>query len=195
MAWGCLVVSCGAPQADDDPVLKDRTSEQLMADPPEGWQLTYQLNNSTTRLSDYVPAGETDINWTAKISFESFSDIADADPIEMLLNEAEADRKRCSFVQHFNLYSGLENNYPTSVRLFMCGENTAVGRGEIKIIKAIQGQQYFYLVRILSRIEPFEVNAADFANDIIASWSSYLRTIKLCDSTDQRHPCGVTLSP
>ena len=153
------------------------------------WKLIYQLNNTSTRLSDFVPPQETDSEWTTKLSFESFKKLVDSDPIEVLLAEVNRERKNCSFVQHFNLFSGLENNFPASVRLFLCGENTSINKGEVKIIKAIAGNDYFYLIRILKRIEPFSIDQPEFANEEIAAWSNYIRSISLCDPGKVEHPC------
>ena len=138
---------------------------------------------------DYVPIGETRTDWNAKLTFESFTSLPDSDPVEMLAHEVLRDVDRCTFVQHFELFSGLENNYPTSVRLIMCGKNETTKKGEIKIMKAIQGKQYAYLIRLVSRIEPFEVNAPDFSSQIVATWSTYLKGITLCDSAKPDHPC------
>jgi hypothetical protein len=165
------------------------SSEQLLAKLPPNWQLIYQFNNTSTRLSDFIPPGETETNWTTRLSFESFEELVDSDPIEILLGEVVRDQKNCSFVQHFNLFSGLENNFPASVRLFLCGENNLDDRGEVKLIKAIAGNDYFYLIRILKKIEPFDLDQPEFAKQEVAGWSNYLRQISLCDPTRPEHPC------
>ena len=180
--WCSISLTCTGQ--DQNP----ESSEQLRANAPDAWRQVYNLQAETSRLAEFVPAGETDIKWTAKVSFESFPPI-DTDPIELLLEEARSDNEKCKFVQHFNLYSGLENAYETSVRLFMCGNNQATGKGEIKIIKAIKGKEHFYLIRLITRIEPFEVNKPDFSSDIIATWSTYLRGITLCDTMDENYAC------
>jgi hypothetical protein len=180
------------PSAEKQPsaeIKQTQSPEQLIATAPDKWNLVYQMNNSSSRLSDYVPPGETDESWSTKLSFESFRDMVDMDPIQILLAEAANDNEHCKFIQHFSLYSGYENNYPSSVRLFFCGENTFVNKGEIKMVKAIQGDDYFYLIKILKRVDPFETNQPGFAKEEIAVWSSYLRNITLCNSKKADHPC------
>jgi len=180
------------PSAGKEPSEKKKqpaSSERLIATAPDKWILVYQMNNNSSRLSDYVPPDETDEIWSTKLSFESFRDMIDLDPIQILLAEAANDNEHCKFIQHFSLYSGYENNYPSSVRLFFCGENTFVNKGEIKMVKAIQGDDYFYLVKIVKRVQPFEANQPGFAKQEIAEWSSYLRNITLCNSTKGDHPC------
>jgi len=163
--------------------------ERLLADIPPGWERIYQMDTGRARLSDFAPTGETQTDWTTRLSFESFdaSEI-NTDPIDLLLAEAEADMKKCNFVQHFNIHSGYENNYETSVRLIMCGENAFSGKGEVKLVKMIAGNDYVYSIRMARRLAPFTVNQPDVAKHDIASWSAYFSRISLCDDTDA-HPC------
>ena len=178
------------PSAEKEPSANRPPSpERLLAEPPHGWKLIYQINNRTTRLSDFVPADESEADWSTNLSFESFQELIDADPIEILLSEVERDKQRCSFVQHFNLFSGLENGYPASVRLFLCGRDSISGNGEIKMVKAIQGEDYFYFVKMFKQIEPFIANEAEFQAEEIAIWSTYLRKISLCNSKNMAHSC------
>ncbi|MBQ73983.1 MAG: hypothetical protein CMQ20_03030 [Gammaproteobacteria bacterium] len=165
------------------------TSESLLAKPLLNWKLVYQLNNISTRLSEFVPPEETDTEWTSRLSFESYQEIAGSDPIEILLSEVRRDQQDCSFVQHFNLFSGFENGFPVSVRLFLCGENTISGKGEVKMIKAIAGDDYFYLVKLLKRVAPFDINQPEVGKGEVAVWSTYLRSISLCDADKPEHPC------
>jgi len=182
------MVACTTRPATN-PIPSYESSERLLAKPPADWKLIYQLNNISTRLSEFVPPQETDSEWTTKLSFESFKELVDSDPIEVLLAEVNIERKNCSFVQHFNLFSGLENNFPSSVRLFLCGENTFVNMGEVMMIKAIAGNDYFYFIKILKRIVPFDVDQPEFAKEEIAVWSNYIRSISLCDPGKPEHPC------
>jgi len=176
------------PPSVEEPISQTiDSSERLIATPPPSWKLVYQINTTTTRLSDFVPPDQTEKEWTSKLSFESFTELIDSDPIALLLAEVTRDEGNCVFVQHFNLYSGLENGYPTSVRLFLCGENTFSGQGEVKMIKAIQGEDYFYFVKLIKRIAPFKVNRADFQKGEIAAWSGFFQKITLCNNNSSNN--------
>lgn len=174
---------------------KQVTGERLLASPPPGWIRVFQMSKEKTRFSDFVPQGQDADNWSTRLSVESHAtEDLSVDPITLLLSEVEQDESRCNFVQHFNIFSGLENNYETSVRLFLCGENAFTGKGEIKLVKAIRGEAYFYSVRITRRLPIFDVSQPDFANDEIATWSTFLKTISVCDGTSE-HPCPGNGSP
>jgi hypothetical protein len=171
--------------SSDEPV----TGELLQATPPEGWQLAYQLNAGGTRLSEFIPADEDINSWQTKLSFESHADLADVDPILLLESEALALHDHCKFVRHFNVYSGLENNYPTSSRLVMCGENKQTGRGEVSLYKAIQANDFMYTIRFRKRVPAFAVNQPDFKDQEMASWTVFLKTLQVCDTHNSDHPC------
>ena len=178
----------------DNETEQKRTGEILLATPPKDWISIFQLKNDSTRLTDFIPPGQSKNNWSTKISFEALStETLSLDPIELLFLEAEADQSRCNRVSHYNIFSGLENNYQTSVRLFLCGENTFTHRGEIKLIKAIRGDGYLYSVRIVRRTAPFDVNKEDITQQEVALWSTYLRKISVCDGSTE-HPCPKTES-
>ncbi|MDA0790910.1 MAG: hypothetical protein O2780_15815 [Proteobacteria bacterium] len=188
--FSLVLLATGCAATTPDPVITTpQGNEILQVQPPDDWQRVFALNAIETRLVDYLPEGENESNWTAKLSFESIDAEDRGDPLQMLDHEALADQENCTFVQYFNLFSGFENNYPTSVRLFLCGQEKGTDRGMVKIIKVIQGDEYVYTIRLVSRIEAFDANESDFPKDVMASWSSYLREITLCNPTMVDHPC------
>jgi len=168
------------------------TTERLIAQPPSGWIRTYQLNQEGERISEFSPADEDKNKWVNKISFESSLALQHADPIELLLKDAEEYKKRCNFVQHFNLFSGYENSYPTSLRLIMCGKSKQLDTGEVSMIKAIQGDEHFYVVKLTRKVAPFEPHKPDVTETEIAEWSTYMKRIFLCNPQTPQHPCPVT---
>ena len=185
------------PDQDDEQVEEEQVlasaeaplTEQLMAIPPTGWQRVYQFNNLLTRISEFVPPEETDEQWTTKVVMESYSHLSDMDPIEVLLADAERQQQNCKLLQHFNLFSGYENGYPTSVRLVMCGENETTHIGEVKISKAIAGEKQIYIVKVFKKVATFDPFQADVSKDEIAAWSQYLKLIYLCNPMHTDHPC------
>lgn len=184
-----LVLSGCTSQAPDESKAAVDTLEQLLIAIPQDWKRIYSLNTAKTRLVDFVRAEESADAWTTKLSVESYlSDDISGDPISLLMSEAQSDMNRCNFVQHFNIHAGFENGYPSAVRLFMCGENAFSGMGEIKLVKVISGNDYLYSIRILRRIEPFEVSNPDFSDKDIANWSLFLSRVSLCNNTEP-HPC------
>jgi len=191
---GCISKSPEQNPSESSSINKNNigevSTETLIAQPPSGWQLIFELNNGDTRLSDFIPSNESKDNWFTKLSFESHAQLSDIDPISIMMGEISKKSEICKSIDHSNLYSGLENNYPTSVRLIACGENAHTSLGEVSLTKGIQGEDYFYIIRIEKKIPSFEKGKAEFATQEIAEWSSYLKTIVLCDLNEARgHDC------
>jgi len=190
-----LFLSGCASQAPVEPETEVASQEQLLITVPQDWQRIYSLNTTKTRLVDFVRADENAEAWTTKLSVESYlSEDISGDPISLLMSEARSDMNKCNFVQHFNIHAGFENGYPSAVRLFMCGENAFTGMGEIKLVKVISGNDFLYSIRILRRIEPFDVSNPDFSDKDIANWSMFLSRVSLCDESEA-HPCPAPGEP
>ncbi len=165
------------------------TGERLIAQPPEGWQQVSLVNNQTLRVSDFIPADEQPENWTTKISFESHkADQIDIDPLDLLAIDIQSAQKNCHATQQFNIYAGYENNYEAAVRLLLCNENKNREMGEIAMIKAIRGNDHYYVIRMIRRIPPFSPGEHQLEDEEVASWSRYLSRIYVCDDSE-RHPC------
>tara|TARA_R110002072_G_scaffold104099_2_gene228429 strand:- start:9106 stop:9708 length:603 start_codon:yes stop_codon:yes gene_type:complete len=186
-ATGCAV----SPTPSDDVVI----GEKLIAQPPTDWQNIYSLNNGTTRLTDFIPPEETKNNWSTKISFESHKSLADVDPITIVMGDLDHTSDTCEAVQSFNLFSGVENNYPTSVRLTFCGKNAHSQQGEVSMTKSIQGNEYLYIIKMLTRVEPFVTEQSSITKQQIAVWSQYFSDISVCDDTSQEHACPAPAEP
>jgi hypothetical protein len=177
-----------------DPVISSHGNnrapqERLIALPPLDWKLIYHLNTGSTRLRDYLPNNETEPDWHNRVSFEAHQRLTDLDPIETLLREVEKSREACSGLKDYNLFSGLENNYPTSTRLLLCSNNAYSKQGEISMLKVIQGNDYLYIVRLVKRLPSFTEGEPNMAQPEIAAWSTYLSNILACDERDASHPC------
>ncbi len=186
-----LILGCAQQPLSPTSEPASNQQEQLLARPPVGWPIVYQLNTQSTRIVDYLPPGEAETDWQTKISFESHQTLTDLDPIEALISEVTKVRETCSSVKDFNLFSGLENNYRTSTRLLLCGNNAYTKRGEISMLKVIQGNDYLYIVRLIRRIPPFEKSEPSMTPAEIAEWSTYLRNITVCDPRQTAHACSA----
>ena len=168
----------------------EQMGERLIVAPPRDWVQIYSLNTEKTRLVDFVPGDESQAEWKTKLSYESHQALTDVDPISILMGELDTTRQNCESIESFNLFSGMENNYPTSVRLTFCGENAHTGEGEVTISKAIQGSDYLYLVKLLHRVPAFTSSDNGVTQDQVASWSDYFGRILVCDGSDA-HPCDT----
>jgi len=164
------------------------SKEHLFAQPPSDWQTVFKLNTPGSRIAEFIPAGANKNDWTTKITFESFIQPISVDPIELLLQEAEHYQEKCTSLQDFNLFSGMENGYPTSFRLFMCGTSNFSGTGEVIMLKAIQGNDYFYVLKLLKRVPAFESQQPEMSKGEIAEWATYFKQLVVCNHSEE-HSC------
>jgi hypothetical protein len=174
----------------------DTSSEHLLAQTPDGWLQTFHTEGPGIRMVEYVPPGDDASDWVDKLSFESFSDPPLPDPIQMLKSIADDQRKTCQVFSDHDTFSGVENDYPTSVRLFVCFKNPLTGKGQLTLVKTIRGDAHFYVITRARRLSPIDPNSKDAdvtVKKAVAEWSAYLRAIGVCDPSNDRHPCPSEL--
>lgn len=165
--------------------------ERLVVAIPDAWQNVLTLETGTAWYADFIPPGQSVDDWRTQLSFETFSlENMENDPEDILMAEADEDTDRCEFVNHFSIFIGYENGYETAVRLFLCGENVFVNKGEVKLIKVIRGSRLLHAISLTERMEPFEPGEQQFSEALMADWSQYMNRIILCDGTEE-HPCPV----
>lgn len=183
--------------------------ERLLAAPPQGWVPSFQSINAELRLVEFVPEGTEPWDWDRKIAVESFAADPLPDPIDLVTDVASQRMPACEGLMHYNIFSGFENNYPTSVRLLHCDRSTATGDGLLTMAKAIQGNEHAYVITrsLRLRADSDDDSAAADAEpaaaseespmdaippsltDTVAAWSLYMRSISVCDDTRSEHPC------
>jgi hypothetical protein len=168
----------------------DTSPEHLLAEPPAGWIQTFRTEGPGIRMVEYVPPASNENDWTEKLSFESFSDPPLPDAIEMLKSIALDQGKTCQKFSDHETFSGVENDYPTSVRLFVCYKNPLINKGQLTLVKTIRGDDHFYVITRAQRVAPIEPNGEmPMPPATMAAWSLYLRAISVCNANDDRHPC------
>ena len=143
-------------------------------------------------MVEFLPEDPGDADWVEKVSFESFSAENLPDPIEFVMDIANDQAAACENFEHFNIISGEENGYPTSVRFMSCPESSLIGLGQVTLIKAIQGNDRFYVVTRAKRV-PVQAEGEKvkpISDTEMAIWSTYIRAISVCDAElGDFHPC------
>lgn len=181
-----VLVGC-SPQGSPADNRTDTSGEHLLGQAPAGWKPVSANTTSTMRIAEFAPASPAD-EPAEKMTFESVKGDPLPDPIEFVRGLGDEQSKHCERYDHFNIYSGLENNYPTSVRLLTCAQHALTGKGEVTLIKAIQGNDSFYIISRTRRVPPFE-DDNPLAEEEIGAWALHLRTLSLCDPSRPGHPC------
>jgi hypothetical protein len=172
--------------------------ERIVARPPVNWELSFQSVNPGLRLVEFRPDRET-AEVDEQLTFESFNADRMPEPLEALAGIAAEASAACADFEHFNTFAGEENNYPTAVALLVCRDDTIAGGPRITMVKAIKGNEYFYVIHRSRSVPPFtapdgEESSADLhqqLSEAVGGLSLYMRSVSLCDDhRPEEHPCG-----
>ena len=107
----------------------------------------------------------------------------------LLKSIADDQRKTCEKFSDHETFSGVENDYPTSVRLFVCSVNPLTKKGQLTLVKTIRGDSHFYVItraRNVSRRS--KRTRCRCRRKSMAEWSLYLRAIKACSDSRPAPP-------
>jgi hypothetical protein len=178
-------------EVSSDPV----HGEQLLARAPDGWQQGFATNTAALRMVEFIPGDASRGDWAEKVTFESLRGDPLPDPIDFVTGIGSDQSGTCERFEQFNIQSGFENNYPTSVRLLTCSRNKLTDKGQVTLIKAIRGNDHFYVITRAKRIPPVAEGAESISEQEMANWSAYMRAITVCDSAREEHPCSNEEEP
>jgi len=184
-----LTAGCADSTTGDD-VKTDYSvgEERLLAAAPEGWKEVSSRGNAELHVMEFIPEDQQDERWKDKYTFESLRSDPLPDPIEFQDGLVLEQRESCENLDAYSTFSGFENGYPTTVQLFICTRIELINQSQVTMLKAIQGNEQFYVISLSRRDAPLAEDTKAMSDEEIAAWSLYLRAISVCDGTPE-HPC------
>jgi len=189
--FACLILAAGCEQSttgNDVKISYSIGEERLLAAAPQGWKEVFSRNDPELRVVEFVPEDQQNEKWSDKITFESLKGDPLPDPIEFQDGLILEQRENCENFNSYSTFSGIENGYPTTVQLFICKRSELIKQSQVTMLKAIQGDEHFYVISLAQRGAPLADDAKAMSDEEIAGWSLYLRGISVCDDTPE-HPC------
>jgi len=192
--------SGAAPAAEDGappPAVATPRGEQLLAQPPAGWQQIGATNLPTLKRAEFVPADETADEWVHRITFEAMVEAPLPDPIAFVNLLAEGRQRECGTFERLPTFSGEENGYPTAVDLLVCHRDRKTQQSEVMLMKTIRGSDAFYIITRGLRGQPIPDGEEPDIDDVeVGAWALYLKSVRVCDDGRDGHPCRqVTVQP
>ncbi len=175
------------------PATPPLTAETLLLQPPPAWLRVEEQVSGAFRLAEYIPAGQDKDDWNDRIFVEANSLKPLPDPITFLETMGAELKTECADSNHNNIHSGTENGYPTSVRLLICNKSNLTARSEVSLIKAVQGEDYFYVISRARRSDALHNDEPPLSPKEMGEWSLYMRSIKVCVPGSDEHPCPSNL--
>lgn len=193
------IAAGGEPHAGRIDATWDDAAERLIASPPEGWVETGALETPVLRMAEYGPRDQP-ADVLERLTFEAQSGKPLPDPIGFVTSVAGDLQARCKGFQQINISSGLENGYPTSVRLMICPEFRDSPYSQVVVAKAIQGDERFYVITrrlrgpalppVNQSTEQPGASRQPMSAQAMAEWTTRMKAVHVCN-TDQPdgHPC------
>lgn len=186
-----LIKNDKQPVEQRTPIPKILNREQLAISTPDDWQVAYRFANDNMRLIQFIPNHEKVGSWLNKITVEHITDTSQL-PTDILAGFSAQARSDCKDLDLSKLYLVEENNYKTVVRWQFCGQHKEHSLGEITLYKAIQGEEYTYVISRSKRLAAFS-SGSDLnellTEDELANWSSYMKRIKVCHPGKVGYEC------
>jgi hypothetical protein len=178
-----LVVVVLALCASNAPAHAQLVNENLLVAVPPGYKIDFQDKKPNSLMNEMVPAAETVNNWTEMVTVQIFYNMKTA-PEQFVDKMVSGLKASCPGANSSAIASGPENGYPAGVWLLNCPKNPATGKPEITWVKAVQGNDSFYVVQKAFKFMP--------SKDEIVQWMKYLRSVAVCDSRLPERACPQT---
>lgn len=156
-------------------------NENLLVAVPSGFRIDYQGKENNFVINEMVPQGESVNAWTTLITVEIFLGEKNTTPEQYQQTLTERWFNACNDSESYPVANGEENGYKFVLWQLYCPLNQSTQTMEYTYLKAIQGNDSFYLVQVAFRHEP--------SPDEITQWMNYLQDVQVCDSRIAARAC------
>lgn len=156
-------------------------NENLLAELPAGFKVDYQAEQNNQTITEMVPAGESVEDWTTMVTVQVYLGEKNITPSQAQDNLTQAWFNACQNSETYPVADGAENGYSFVLWQLYCPLNPATQKVEYTYMKAISGNDSFYLVQVAFRYEP--------TDEDITKWMKYLKEVQVCDSRMAEQAC------
>lgn len=156
-------------------------NENLLAELPLGFKVAYQAEQGNQTITEMVAESETVDEWTTMVTVQVYlgqNSLTPAQAQETLTNDWF---NACENSEVYPIADGQENGYDFALWQLYCPLNPATQLEEYTYMKAIAGNDSFYLVQVAFRYEPTEAD--------VTQWMQYLKQVQVCDSRLAAQAC------
>ncbi len=160
------------------------TNENLLVAMPDGYIVGFQDKNARQQMTEMVPRGQSVKDWTEMVTVQIFFNMTDVTPEAYKQRLEKLWAVNCKGAESSHIGQGSERGYPVVVWLQVCPRNKDTGKPEVTLLKAIAGEDSFYVVQKAFRFMPDKPQ--------VEQWSRYLRNVSVCDSRVPERACPKT---
>jgi hypothetical protein len=157
-------------------------NENLLVAVPKGFKIDFQAEQNKVVINEMVPQSESVNDWTTLVTVQIFLGLTNTTPEQYQDSLTQLWFNACQSSESYPVTDGVENGYNFVLWQLYCPLNPSTQKVEFTYLKAIQGNDSFYLVQVAVRHEP--------SSDEITQWMNYLRTVQVCDSRIPERACS-----
>ena len=156
-------------------------AENLITAIPEGFELGYQASEGVMDMTEFVPAGETVHDWTRMLTVQVFKGEGGAQ-IQLFAESLQQGwNSACADASTTKLDEGSVNAFPYADWRFVCPLNPHTGEPESMWLRAVSGNDAFYVVQYAYRAEPTPEREAEARG--------HLDGVSVCDTRLPAQAC------
>lgn len=156
-------------------------NENLLAELPTGFKIDYQAEQNNMVINEMVPQSESVNDWTTMVTVQIFLGETNTTSEQYQETMTQSWFNACQDSESYPVANGDENGYNFVLWQLYCPLNPSTQKVEYAYMKAIQGNDSFYLVQVAFRREP--------SSDEITQWMNYLREVQVCDTRIAERAC------
>ncbi len=168
-------------QTESTPSATGLENENLLAGLPNGFKIGYQAEQGNQTITEMVAEGETVEDWTIMVTVQVYLGEKNTTPQQAQETMTNRWFGACENSETYPVADGVENGYNFVLWMLYCPLNSSTQKVEFTYLKAIQGNDSFYLVQVAFRYKPTEAD--------ITQWMNYLREVQVCDSRIPERAC------
>ena len=156
-------------------------NENLLAELPTGFKIDYQAEQNNMVINEMVPQSESVNDWTTMVTVQIFLGETNTTPEQYQETMTQSWFNACQDSESYPVANGDENGYNFVLWQLYCPLNPSTQKVEYAYMKAIQGNDSFYLVQVAFRREP--------SSDEITQSMNYLREVQVCNTRIAERAC------
>lgn len=158
-------------------------NENLLVGLPQGFKVGFSDLRNGMNMQEWVPANETVQNWTEMVTVQVFLNRKDLEPAQFLAAIEKQWAAACKGSAATPASTGKANGYTSATMLLRCPLLASSGKPETTMMKAIKGNDSFYLVQRAIRGVPTPAQ--------LERTKLYLDGVSVCDTRRPAHPCKM----
>lgn len=145
-----------------------------------------RVMQGNSAIIEWVPTGETGKNWSEMLTLQVFQFPRPVTPAQFRSLLGQRWQRSCPGSVEVPIREGTENGYPFAFWLMDCPKSPMSGKREFTYFKAIQGNDYFFVVQKAFAFGPSKTQ--------VEEWSRYMARIRACDPRRADRSCPARSS-